>query len=182
MRTAMRVTVDIVIFTIQSGALKVLLVKRGAPPFIGQFAIPGGFVHEDEDLDQAALRELREETGSRRRLPGTTLFFWRSEARSSRTSDHGSVLRIDLSRPHAACRHRCAEAEWWAMDQLPPLAFDHGRILNYALERLVTNWSTRRSAFSCSRRNLRSPSYRKFMKQFLEGNWISVTFDESCLC
>src|ERR1700739_1029385 len=59
----MRVTVDIVIFTIQSGTLKVLLVKRAAPPFQGQFAIPGGFVHEDEDLDKAALRELREETG-----------------------------------------------------------------------------------------------------------------------
>ncbi|MGC1788439.1 MAG: NUDIX domain-containing protein [Terriglobales bacterium] len=55
----MRVTVDIVIFTIQSGTLKVLLVKRAAAPFQGQFAIPGGFVHEDEDLDKAALRELR---------------------------------------------------------------------------------------------------------------------------
>jgi len=59
----MRVTVDIVIFTIQSGVLKVLLVKRRIPPFAGKFAIPGGFVLEDEDLDQAALRELREETG-----------------------------------------------------------------------------------------------------------------------
>src|ERR1700721_3559248 len=59
----MRVTVDIVIFTIQSGILRVLCVKRAPAPFQGQFAIPGGFVHEDEDLDQAALRELREETG-----------------------------------------------------------------------------------------------------------------------
>jgi hypothetical protein len=59
----MRVTVDMVIFTIQSGALRVLLVKRAAALFQGQFAIPGGFVHEDEDLDQAGLRELREETG-----------------------------------------------------------------------------------------------------------------------
>ena len=59
----MKVTVDIVIFTIQSGVLRVLLVKRLIPPFPGQYAIPGGFVHEDEDLDQAALRELQEETG-----------------------------------------------------------------------------------------------------------------------
>ena len=42
----MQVTVDIVIFTIQSGELKVLLVKRGSEPFVGRFAIPGGFVHE----------------------------------------------------------------------------------------------------------------------------------------
>src|ERR1039458_9001400 len=59
----MKVAVDIVIFTIQGGVLKVLLVKRRIPPFKGQFAIPGGFVLDNEDLDQAALRELQEETG-----------------------------------------------------------------------------------------------------------------------
>src|SRR5215472_6783956 len=59
----MKVTVDIVIFTIEAGSLKVLLVKRKIPPFAGQFAIPGGFVREGEDLDEAALRELKEETG-----------------------------------------------------------------------------------------------------------------------
>src|ERR1035437_6397372 len=57
-----RVAVDIVIFTVQSGILKVLLVKRLIPPFKGQCAIPGGFVLDREDLDQAALRELQEET------------------------------------------------------------------------------------------------------------------------
>jgi len=59
----MRVAVDIVIFTIQSGQLCVLLVKRAIPPFADQFAIPGGFVLDGESLDQAALRELKEETG-----------------------------------------------------------------------------------------------------------------------
>jgi 8-oxo-dGTP diphosphatase len=59
----MKVTVDIVIFTIQSDEWKVFLVKRGIPPFKGQFALPGGFVHEDESLDDAAMRELREATG-----------------------------------------------------------------------------------------------------------------------
>ena len=56
MKIIKHVTVDIVIFTIEAGVLKVLLIKRAIPPFAGQFAIPGGFVHEDEDLDQAALR------------------------------------------------------------------------------------------------------------------------------
>src|SRR5678816_4927862 len=59
----MKVTVDTVLFTTQTGVLKVLLVKRRIPPFAKQFAIPGGFVHEDADLAQAALRDLREETG-----------------------------------------------------------------------------------------------------------------------
>ena len=59
----MKVAVDIVIFTIQAGVLKVLLVKRRIPPFKDQLAISGGFVLPDEDIDKAALRELREETG-----------------------------------------------------------------------------------------------------------------------
>src|SRR5262249_33330871 len=59
------VTVDIVIFTIRPDGLNVLLVRRGIPPFEGQWAIPGGFVHEGESLEAAALRELEEETGVR---------------------------------------------------------------------------------------------------------------------
>ena len=54
----MKVTVDLVIFTIQSEKLKVLLVKRGIPPFKGQFALPGGFVHEGESLEDAALTQV----------------------------------------------------------------------------------------------------------------------------
>lgn len=132
----MRVTVDIVIFTIQSRTLKVLLVKRAAAPFQGQFAIPGGFVHEDEDLDQAALRELREETGVAD-VYLEQLYSFGDVGRDPR----GRVITvayfalISEDRPLRAGTD-AAEAEWWAMDQLPTLAFDHARILNYALERL----------------------------------------------
>jgi len=56
------VTVDIVIFTIKDKDLKVLLVKRGIEPFKGKWAIPGGFVHLNESLEEAAERELKEET------------------------------------------------------------------------------------------------------------------------
>src|SRR3989338_10906777 len=59
------VTVDIVIFTIQNKDLKVLLVKRDIEPFKGKWAIPGGFVRIDESLENAAKRELAEETGVR---------------------------------------------------------------------------------------------------------------------
>ena len=132
----MRVTVDIVIFTIQSGALRVLLVKRAAAPFQGQFAIPGGFVLEDEDLDQAALRELREETGVAE-VYLEQLYSFGDVGRDPR----GRVITVayfaltSADRPLRAGTD-AAEAEWWAMDQLPTLAFDHARILNYALERL----------------------------------------------
>src|SRR3954452_8812986 len=57
------VTVDCVVFGLDEANLKVLLIQRALEPYRGKWALPGGFVHMDEDLDQAAIRELREETG-----------------------------------------------------------------------------------------------------------------------
>src|ERR1700689_1677591 len=61
--TKLLVTVDIVLFTIQDRQLDLLLIRRLAKPFENRYALPGGFVHEDESIDAAAIRELREETG-----------------------------------------------------------------------------------------------------------------------
>lgn len=132
----MQVTVDIVIFTIQSGALKILLVKRRIPPFAGKYAIPGGFVHEDEDLDEAARRELREETGVSS-VYLEQLYSFGDPGRDPR----GRVVTVAYFALISADRELkpgtdAAEAAWWSMDRLPPLAFDHAKILDYALERL----------------------------------------------
>ena len=120
----MKVTVDIVIFTIQTGVLKVLLVKRKVPPFAGQFAIPGGFVHEDEDLDQAALRELREETG----VSDVYLEQLYSFGKPDR-DPRGRVITVAYFALISADRKLmagsdAAEADWYSMDHLPSLAFD----------------------------------------------------------
>jgi len=132
----MQVTVDIVIFTIQTGVLKVLLVKRRIPPFAGQFAIPGGFVHDDEDLDQAALRELREETGVSQ-VYLEQLYSFGKPNRDPR----GRVITVAYFALISAERQLkagtdAAEAIWWPTDQVSTLAFDHAKILEYAVERL----------------------------------------------
>ena len=132
----MRVAVDIVIFTIQSGELQVLLVKRGIPPFEGQFAIPGGFILENESLDQAALRELREETGVTD-VYLEQLYSFGEPGRDPR----GRVISVAYFaliasglplRPGSDA----ADAQWWPVGKPPALAFDHRAILDYSLERL----------------------------------------------
>jgi 8-oxo-dGTP diphosphatase len=132
----MQVTVDIVIFTIVNGVLKVLLVRRRIPPFVGQCAIPGGFVHENEDLDQAALRELREETG----VSDVYLEQLYSFGKPDR-DPRGRVITVAYFALISADRKLkagsdAAEADWYPTDHLPSLAFDHGAILSYAIERL----------------------------------------------
>lgn len=132
----MRVAVDIVIFTIQSGVLNVLLVKRKIKPFVGQFAIPGGFIHDDENLDEAALRELREETGV------TDVYLEQLYSFGEPNRDpRGRVISISYFALISADRtlkagSDAAEASWWPVNALPPLGFDHAKILDYALERL----------------------------------------------
>ncbi len=132
----MRVAVDIVIFTIQSGVLKVLLVKRKIKPFVGQFAIPGGFIHDDENLDEAALRELREETGV------TDVYLEQLYSFGEPDRDpRGRVISISYFALISADRtlkagSDAAEASWWPVNELPQMGFDHAKILDYALERL----------------------------------------------
>ena len=133
----MKVTADLVIFTIQSEKLKVLLVKRGIPPFKGQFALPGGFVHEDESLEDAAVRELREETGIAD-VYLEQLYSFGEPGRDPRerviTVAYYALISADRSA--LAAGTDAAEAAWWPVGKLPALAFDHQEILDYALERL----------------------------------------------
>jgi ADP-ribose pyrophosphatase YjhB (NUDIX family) len=134
--TEIRITVDVVIFTIQEGRLGVLLVRRGIPPYEGAWAIPGGFILPDEGLERAARRELEEETAVRD-VYLEQLYTFGEPGRDPR----GRVVTVayySLISPDRAIRagSDAAEARWWPMDGLPDLAFDHAEILEYALERL----------------------------------------------
>ena len=130
-------TADIVIFTLKEGLLQVLLVKRGVPPFEGQYAIPGGFIRGDESLEEAALRELHEETGVRNVFL-EQLYTFGDPKRDPRgrviTVAYYALIASDKLSLVAGAD--AAEAQWFPASGVPPLAFDHKSILDYALERL----------------------------------------------
>jgi 8-oxo-dGTP diphosphatase len=133
-----QVTVDVVIFTIRDGALNLLLVRRGIDPFKGRWAIPGGFILEGESLEQAALRELREETGVGD-VYLEQLYTFGDPARDPRgrivTVAYFALIAMDRAPVRAGTD--AAEARWWPVSALPKrLAFDHAKIVDYAVARL----------------------------------------------
>jgi 8-oxo-dGTP diphosphatase len=134
--TNLLVTVDIVLFTIRERRLHVLLIRRLAKPFENRFALPGGFVHEDESLDAAAVRELREETGVDK-VYLEQLYSFGDPKRDPR----GRVITVAYY-ALATGRHTlragtdASGAAWFPVSDLPPLAFDHRKIVEYAHGRI----------------------------------------------
>ncbi|NOX64100.1 MAG: NUDIX hydrolase [Chloroflexi bacterium] len=132
------VTVDIVLFTFTEGELRVLLIQRKHPPFEGYWALPGGFVNIDEPLDQAAARELFEETGVSN-IYLEQLYTFGDPQRDPRgrviTVAYFAIMSADAAEKTRA-GDDAAAARWFNVYDLPSLAFDHERIIKYALVRL----------------------------------------------
>ena len=132
------VTVDVVLFTFIDGELRVLLIQRNLEPFAGRWALPGGFVQENERLEDAAARELFEETG----LKGIyleQLYTFGDPGRDPRgwtiSVAYFAIVGADLTQKvHAG--DDAGDAAWFDVYHLPPLAFDHERIVLYAIQRL----------------------------------------------
>jgi 8-oxo-dGTP diphosphatase len=119
------------------GQLRVLLIERNHPPFAGCWAIPGGFVDENESLEDAARRELLEETT----LSGVTIEQFGAYGDPGR-DPRGHTVTVAFIARLAECTpvvgsDDAARAEWFPVDELPPLAFDHDRILADALRRYL---------------------------------------------
>ncbi|MCI0524438.1 MAG: NUDIX hydrolase [Acidobacteria bacterium] len=142
------VTVDLVIFTIAEDDLKVLLIRRGQEPFKGRWALPGGFVEIDESLEEAAARELKEEVGVTN-VYLEQLYTFGDPKRDPR----GRVISVsyfalvDAERQRIVAASDATDAEWHSVfdaSRLAKLAFDHGRILDYAVWRLRNKieWTT----------------------------------------
>jgi 8-oxo-dGTP diphosphatase len=130
-------TVDCVIFGFDDADLKVLLIERDLPPFRGKWALPGGFVHVDETLDEAARRELVEETALKEVFL-EQLYTFGNLKRDPRervvSVAYFALVALHQHVPRAATDARAAL--WFGVSELPSLAFDHAQIVAAAVQRL----------------------------------------------
>jgi len=132
---AVRVAVDLVIFTVREGVLQVLLIERGVPPYLGQWALPGGFVLDRETLEEAARRELEEETGLKDvYLEQLYTFGDPDRDPRGRTIAVAYYALTPPAEPRASTD--AANAAWHPAARTPKLAFDHAGILKTGLRRL----------------------------------------------
>jgi len=130
-------TVDCVVFGFDAGELKVLLIQRALAPFKGHWSLPGGFVHVDETLDDAARRELAEETGLQHVFL-EQLYTFGAVKRDprERVVSVAHFALVKLSDHAAKAATDAAEAAWFKISALPRLAFDHADMVAAALTRL----------------------------------------------
>jgi 8-oxo-dGTP diphosphatase len=131
------VAVDLVVLTVIDGALQALLIERGEEPFVGELALPGGFVHIGEGLDEAATRELAEETGVRV-AHLEQLATYGDPDRDPRMRVVSVAYLAMLPEPSSPTAGTdAAAAGWRRVGDLAPkrLAFDHDKILEDGIER-----------------------------------------------
>ncbi|NIK93517.1 NUDIX hydrolase [Mangrovimonas sp. CR14] len=136
-KQSIRLTVDAVVFGYEEGNISVLLIKRKYEPYKGAWAIPGGFVLDEESLEEAVERELNEETGVKINYLEQLYTFGKPER-----DPRGRVVSVAyfaLVRPNAFklfASTDAVEVKWFNIKNLPKLSFDHKSILDLAIKRL----------------------------------------------
>jgi 8-oxo-dGTP diphosphatase len=130
-------TVDCVVFGLDDSELKVLLIERALDPFKGKWALPGGFVHVDETLDDAARRELEEEAGLKSVFLEQLYTFGAVERDPrERVVSVAYYALVKLAAYDTKAATDAADARWFPISKVPKLAFDHGDIVATARARL----------------------------------------------
>ena len=129
------VTTDCVIFGFDGSKIKILLIQRGINPYKDQWALPGGFVHIDETAEEGARRELREETG----VEQAEMYQFHTFSAVDRdprerviTIAYYALVKMSEVRGGDDAKN----AQWFALDELPTLAFDHQEIVERAIDEL----------------------------------------------
>ena len=129
------VTTDCVVFGFDGHDLKILLIERGIEPFKGTWAFPGGFLNMDETAEQGALRELKEETGLDLRYIKQVGAFSDVD-RDPRSRVITIAFYALAKKSEVQGGDDAAKAQWFALNEIPRLAFDHDYILRKTMETL----------------------------------------------
>lgn len=130
------VTTDIAVIRKNNGALELLLIKRKNQPFKDAWALPGGFLDENETLEECAARELEEETS----IKGLTLTQFRAYSAINRDPRQRTITVVFVgilnTEQHEKAGDDAADVQWFKIEELPTLAFDHQQIIDDILEEL----------------------------------------------
>ncbi|WP_315368145.1 NUDIX hydrolase [Prevotella koreensis] len=133
------VTADCIVFACQNEKTQVLLIKRGSEPCKDMWALPGGFMNIDESAEEAAIRELKEETGIDVKEV-TQVGAYSKVDRDPRERVITIAFYTVIDNPvKAVGQDDAKQAEWFTLDNLPTLAFDHSKILSAAIGILKKN-------------------------------------------
>ena len=133
------VTVDAAVFAINKGKAKLLLIKRGREPFKGKWALPGGFIGIDEELEEAVIRELAEETG----LADVQLEQMHTFGKCGRDPRGRQITIVymgvvtEQKKTRIKAGDDAAQARWFEIEKLPTdMAFDHDEVAKFAIRKL----------------------------------------------
>ncbi len=131
------VTVDAVVFKLKNDAAEILLIQRKNEPFKNQWALPGGFVEQEEDLEIAALRELKEETGIE--ITSCEQFFTFGKPGRDPRGRTISIAFVGFAGNEAMPKAAddAKDARWFSIENLPVLAFDHNESISLAISRFL---------------------------------------------
>ena len=176
------ITVDCVIFGFAENQLKILLTKRNIEPYLGEWALPGGFIGMDETADECACRKLKEEAGLED-IYMEQLYTFSAVDRDPRYRVV-SIAYYALVKSTDCVLHAgsdIADIQWFSLENAPPLAFDHKEITAAAVERLRGKISYQPLGFELLPEKFTLPDLRRIYEAILQRSLDRWNFSKKIL-